>query len=156
HDGFVPGSAAAPVQPELREVPRLALSKAALSSLEPAADELEITFAADCKVYDGRFANNAWLQELPEPVMKLTWDNAAFISPKTAAALGVEDSTLITLTLDNRSITLPALMSPGQAPGSIRVVLGYGRTAAGVVAGSVAPRDADPVDPVGVSVYPLR
>lgn len=156
HDGFVPGSDAESVPPTPRDLSSVQLSKSALGALEAAADELEVTFAADCKVYDGRFANNAWLQELPEPVMKLTWDNAAFISPKTAAALGVEDCTLITLTIDDRSITLPALMCPGQAPGSLRLVLGYGRTGAGVVGGTNDPRHLDPVDPVGVSVYPLR
>src|SRR5690606_1114110 len=114
-----------------------------LSSMEPSDSDLEVTFNPDPKVYDGSLANNAWLQELPDPVMKLTWDNAAFISPKTAAKLGIEDSTMITISGGDRSITLPALISPGQAPGSIRLVLGYGRTDAGVVAGASAPKGAD-------------
>ncbi len=156
HDGFVAGTAAEKVTPTLRDMPKAGLSKASLSGLEPKEDELEVTFSPDPKIYDGSFANNAWLQELPDPVMKLTWDNAAFISPKTAAHLGVEDSTMITVSVGERSLSIPALISPGQAPGSIRLVLGYGRTDAGVVAGAGAPKGADPVEPVGVNVYPLR
>jgi molybdopterin-containing oxidoreductase family iron-sulfur binding subunit len=156
HDGVLPATDAPSTAPALGSLAAVALPPAALSELNASNGALEVTFCPDPKVYDGRFANNGWLQELPEPAMKLTWDNAAFISPKTAAQLGVEDCTLITLNVEGRSITLPALMSPGQAPGSLRLVLGYGRTDAGVVAGARAPLGAEPVDSVGVSVYPLR
>jgi molybdopterin-containing oxidoreductase family iron-sulfur binding subunit len=156
HDGFVAGTAAPSITPELSSVPPLSFGGAALGGVSPTEDPLEVTFAADPKLHDGRFANNGWLQELPDTAMKLTWDNAALISPKTAEALGIEDCTLVTISVQDRTITLPALMSPGQAPGSIRLSLGYGRTDAGVVGGARDPKDADPVDPVGVSVYPLR
>jgi molybdopterin-containing oxidoreductase family iron-sulfur binding subunit len=155
HDGGLPGAAES-VSVTARDLGALKFAEAALGDLAPVADSLEVTFHADPKLYDGRFANNAWLQEMPEPAMKLTWDNAAFIHPKTAAALGVQDSTLVTLTIEERSITIPALMCPGQALGSIRLSLGYGRTDAGVVAGASEPKDAEPVEPVGVNVYPLR
>jgi molybdopterin-containing oxidoreductase family iron-sulfur binding subunit len=155
HDGGAVGSMGSAVSPSLQTLKAVSLGEAALADLNPSGP-LEVTFQADPKVYDGRFANNGWLQELPEPAMKLTWDNAAFINPKTAAALKIEDCSLVTVSVEGRSITLPALMSPGQAPGSVRLVLGYGRTHAGVVAGAKAPVAADPVDPVGVSVYPLR
>ncbi len=156
HDGFVANTADAPVDTTLAEFPKLSMGKAGLSGIDAGEAELEVTFASDPKVYDGRYANNAWLQELPDPVMKLTWDNAAFINPKTAEKLGIEDSTLITISVGEKSVTLPALMTPGQALGSIRLVLGYGRTDAGVVGGASSPKNADPVDPVGVNVYPLR
>jgi MoCo/4Fe-4S cofactor protein with predicted Tat translocation signal len=155
HDGGAAGTEGAVVTPTLAALSAFAIGEGALGDLS-SSGPLEVTFAADPKVYDGRFANNGWLQELPEPAMKLTWDNAAFINPKTAAALGIEDCAVVTVAVDGRSITLPALMSPGQAQGSIRLVLGYGRTHAGVVAGAKSPVGADPVDPVGVSVYPLR
>ena len=59
----------------------------------------EVVFAADYKVYDGRFANNAWLQELPDPLTKLTWDNAALISPETAKGLKVTEGDVLTITV---------------------------------------------------------
>ena len=59
---------------------------------------IELVFFTDAKVYDGRFANNGWLQELPDPMTRLTWDNAALMSPKTAAAIGVKRDELVALT----------------------------------------------------------
>ena len=155
HDGYIAGSESPTVQPEVRQLAALKLSPAALTGLD-AADQIEVTFVPDTRLYDGRFANNGWLQETPEHAMKLTWDNAAFINPKTAAALGIKDSTLITLSVGNSSITVPALMAPAHPAGSIKLLLGFGRTDAGIVGGASAPRDADPVEPVGVNVYPLR
>jgi molybdopterin-containing oxidoreductase family iron-sulfur binding subunit len=154
HDGGF-GKGAPFENPTLATIAPIQFGEVALADLDPGG-ALEVTFAADSKVYDGRFANNPWLQELPEPAMKLTWDNAAYISPQTAEKLGVKDSTLVVVNVGEHKITLPALMCPGQAPGSIRLTLGYGRTEAGVVAGASAPHDHDSVDPVGVSVYPLR
>jgi molybdopterin-containing oxidoreductase family iron-sulfur binding subunit len=154
HDGFLPGALAKLSSPELVPMTALELSPAALSGSEDGP--LELTFAADSRIYDGRFANNGWLQESPEAVTKLTWENAALVNPKTAAKLGIEDQHVVTLTLEGRSISLPALITPGQAPGSIRLWLGFGRTEAGIVAGTNHPFDADPVDPVGVDVNPLR
>ena len=66
-------------------------AKPAGNAAKPGGDgDLEIVFCADAKVYDGRFANNGWLQELPDPMTRLTWDNAALLSPATAEKLGVE------------------------------------------------------------------
>lgn len=155
HDGFLPGSETELARPELRSLAAVKLGAEALGGLQP-SEQLEVTFVADSRIYDGRYANNGWLQESPEHAMKLTWDNAAFISPKTAEALGIKDSTLITITAGGKSLELPALMSPGQAPGSIKLLLGFGRTDAGIVAGATAPRGADPVDPVGFNVNLLR
>jgi MoCo/4Fe-4S cofactor protein with predicted Tat translocation signal len=107
-------------------------------------EELEIIFRPDPSVYDGRFANNGWLQELPKPVTKLTWDNAAMVSPMTAeklalthkvAARGGEHgqilSTVIDIAVSNSKVTAAAWTVPGQADGVIVLPLGYGRKNAG-------------------------
>ena len=105
-----------------------------------ATDELEFIFRPDPSVYDGRFANNGWLQELPKPVTKLTWDNAALVSPKTAEKLGLTHSVaarggehgqilsnVIDIALSNSKVTAAAWILPGQADGVIVLPLGYGR-----------------------------
>ncbi len=76
---------------------------------------LEIAFARDPKVFDGRFANNAWLQELPHPVTKLTWDNAIALSQATADRLGVETGDVLDDQLGDRTLTAPAMIVPGHA-----------------------------------------
>jgi len=114
--------------------------------------DLEIVFCRDALLYDGRFANNGWLQETPDPMTKLTWDNAAIFSPATAKALGVADQTLVRLKYGGEDLEMPAYVLPGQADGSVSVALGYGRTAAGTVGGSADDR----VAPVGVNTYRLR
>ena len=112
---------------------------------------LELVFTSSTTSHDGRFANNAWLQETPDFLTKLTWDNAALIAPRTAADLGIGQGDVVKLTLGGASIELPAYVMPGQAPSSIAVELGFGRQRAGVVAGYQGK-----VDSVGVNVYPLR
>jgi len=114
--------------------------------------KLEIVFCQDASVYDGRFANNSWLQETPDPMTKLTWDNAALVGPATAERLGIRHGALVALDCGGRQVEIPALVMPGQAPGSIAVALGYGRTAAGKVGGNPG-RD---IPAVGVNVFPLR
>ena len=103
---------------------------------------LEIAFRTDPAVFDGRFANNGWLQELPKPLTKITWDNVALVSPKTAAALGgvrTEQTAsghvteVAELTLGGRSVKAPLWVLPGHADGAVTVHLGYGRTRAGRV-----------------------
>ena len=114
--------------------------------------ELEIVFRQDPSVYDGRFANNGWLQEWPDPITRLTWGNAAVMSPATAEKLGVEDQTLVRLKYKGRELEIPAYVMPGQADGSVAVSLGYGRTAAGEVGGLAH----EGVEPVGANAYKLR
>jgi MoCo/4Fe-4S cofactor protein with predicted Tat translocation signal len=92
---------------------------------------IEISFALDPKVYDGRFANNAWLQELPDPITKLTWDNAVLLSQATAARLGVETGDWLNVSYKDRSVEGPALIVPGHADETITLPLGYGRTRTG-------------------------
>ncbi|HVO72580.1 MAG TPA: TAT-variant-translocated molybdopterin oxidoreductase [Ignavibacteriaceae bacterium] len=82
---------------------------------------------------DGRFADNGWLQELPNPVTKVTWDNYASISKKTADELGIDTNDLIEINVDNRKLIIPAIIQPGSSDKTITIELGYGREKAGVV-----------------------
>jgi len=139
NDGLVAGSAFVPAN--------LALKFSAASLPPPKttpATDIEFIFRPDPCVYDGRFANNGWLQELPKPVTKLTWDNAALISPKTAENLqlahnvawrggehGKVYSNVIDISLSSSKVTAAAWRLPGQADGVIVLPLGYGRKKAG-------------------------
>ena len=132
HDGFLGDSAAKPVQLALSSE---AIGKLTAQMVTPAleGDAYEVVFVGDAKVDDGRYANNGWLQELPDPITKLTWDNAAIISPATAKKLGVKDCDRVEITIENRKLDLPVLTVPGHAENSISISLGYGRTKAGRV-----------------------
>jgi len=113
--------------------PTVAVSGATASGTLPAGGALELVLAPDSSVLDGRLANNGWLQELPRPLTKLTWDNAALIAPRLAEELGVDNGDLVTLTASGRQLTAPVWINPGQAPGAVSLALGYGRTRAGRV-----------------------
>ncbi len=93
----------------------------------------ELTFQPDPGVYDGRFADNGWLQELPGPLTKMTWDNAALINIADAEKLGVKQGDVITITVDGKTLEIAAYLMPGQAAGSVALALGYARTASGPV-----------------------
>jgi Fe-S-cluster-containing dehydrogenase component len=129
-----------------------ALSKAPPST-PVGLEALEVTFAPCPKMEDGRHANNTWLQETPDPVTKLVWDNAAFISPATAKALGVQskdftgqsNADVIQISVGSRSIKAAVWVLPGQADNSIGLTLGWGRTAAGRIGNGR-----------GFDAYPLR
>ena len=95
---------------------------------------MEIVFRADPCVWDGRFANNAWLQETPKPHTKLTWDNAVYISPRTAQRLDLKNQDGVELRYRGRNVRGPVWIMPGQADDSVTVFLGYGRERAGRVA----------------------
>jgi molybdopterin-containing oxidoreductase family iron-sulfur binding subunit len=94
-------------------------------------DGLEINFRRDPTIYDGRYANNGWLQELPKPMSKLTWDTAAHIAPSTAEANSLHNGDVIAISQDGRSIHAPVFVMPGHAKGSITITVGYGRKYAG-------------------------
>jgi molybdopterin-containing oxidoreductase family iron-sulfur binding subunit len=106
-----------------------------------AAEGLEIVFRADPAVHDGRFANNGWLQELPRPLTKLTWDNAAIISPATARKQGFSIqmtasghvTEVVELRYEGRSVRAPIWVLPGHPDDAVTVHLGLGRTRAGRV-----------------------
>jgi len=95
---------------------------------------LEILFRPDPTIGDGRYANLGWLQELPKPVTKLTWDNAALIAPLTAQRLGLANSDVVELRYRGRTVKAPVWTMPGQPEDTVTVHLGYGRTRGGRVA----------------------
>ncbi len=122
HDGVIEGARFNSVGVELQafQLPPLAANQG-----------LEITFATDPSIHDGRFATNAWLQELPKPLTKLVWDNVIQLSPATAQRLGVASGDVVEVGAGNRMVRGPVWVQPGQADESIQVVLGFGRTHAG-------------------------
>ena len=145
HDGLVAESAPAAVNAgALRElagvisgVPQLKLATPepdAAATLAPGTTTIELCLRLDPTIYDGRFANNGWLQELPKPITKLTWDNAVLLSPATAKELGVINEQVVELEHGGRKIRGPVWILPGQADGCATVHVGYGRRAGGKVA----------------------
>jgi MoCo/4Fe-4S cofactor protein with predicted Tat translocation signal len=102
-----------------------------------ASSGLEILFRPDASVDDGRYANNGWLQELPRPLTKLTWDNVAMISPKSADTLGLKSGDVVNLKVGGGTVAAPIWIQPGHADGCVSVMLGYGRTKSGEVANGV-------------------
>jgi molybdopterin-containing oxidoreductase family iron-sulfur binding subunit len=99
----------------------------------PAAPGLEVIFQPDPTMWDGRFANNGWLQELPKPITKLTWDNAALLSQATAQRLGLQNEAVVELRLQGRMVRAPVWIVPGHADEVVTVHLGYGRWRTGRV-----------------------
>ena len=137
HNGFVKDSAL-PAQ----NVTAKAVAAAGASA---SGGGYEISFHSDPYVLDGRYANNAWLQELPRPVTRLTWDNAVLLSPKTAAELKVENEDRVEVNANGATVKGSVWVLPGQPDGSIGLTLGFGRRRSGR-AGNGA----------GFDVYPLR
>jgi MoCo/4Fe-4S cofactor protein with predicted Tat translocation signal len=146
HDGFVPNTA---LPTKTVSVNTAALSRPNAGGAPPipatTGSQFELVFRTDPTIYDGRFANNGWLQELPKPLSKLTWDNAALVSPNTARQLGLEktigkkggDIYVDTLKISYQGRTfsdpVPTWITPGQPDGVITIHLGYGRKSAGRV-----------------------
>ena len=145
-DAHVRGGAPGP-GPGVPSPPALdvAAVTAALAELGAPAPGLELTFDASRSLWDGRYANNAWLQELPDPITKIVWDNAALISPATAARLALESGDIARIAVGDEAIETPVWVLPGQADDSIALELGYGRSHSGRVGSGV-----------GVDAYPLR
>ncbi len=174
-DGFLAGSTYAKAAPVVKS--------ATLSTVPaPSAQSLEVVFATDSSVFDGRWIDNGWLQEVPDPVTKLAWDNAALISPKTAKELGIYDqiiqietdrasvhpdgesgnrlAPIIKVTVNGKTAELPVLVAFGQAENVIVLPVGYGQ---GYDKDDELGRDVANQTHVGrvgvntgVNVYPLR
>ncbi len=123
HDGIVNGIPREAVLPVLdwKDLP------AQVAQDRHPTDGVEVDIRLCPKVIDGRLANSGWMQELPHPITKITWDNAAYLSAATAKNLGVGNGDNLTVTTGGRSITVPAFVAPGQAEGTVTVSLGYGR-----------------------------
>jgi molybdopterin-containing oxidoreductase family iron-sulfur binding subunit len=115
-------------------------------------DALEIIFRPDPTIYDGRWSNVGWLQELPKPVTNLSWDNAALVSGATLTKLGLEEDDIVELTVAGRKVNAPVLVVPGHPDNSVTVHLGYGRSFAGRV-GSGAGFNAFLIRPAASPFY---
>ena len=148
HDGLLQGSAFPAVAAKTASGPWM--------QTKPASNEgtLDIVFRLDPNVLDGRYANNGWMQELPKPLTKLTWDNAALLSPRTAKRLSIPDPEgtargtyvdRVKLEVGGQSISIPAWVVPGHPDDTVTVHLGAGRRRSGRVGQGV-----------GVDVQPLR
>jgi len=107
------------------------------TSLGGPADGLELQLRPDTRIYDGRFANNGWLQELPDPLTKVTWDNPVLVSPADAERLDLSTNDVVTVGSGDRSVEAVAYVMPGQAEGCVSATLGYGRRAVGEVGNGV-------------------
>ncbi|MDY7232094.1 TAT-variant-translocated molybdopterin oxidoreductase [Hyalangium rubrum] len=127
-EGIIAGTTAAAVEAAGNPDGATALINAYTPPQPVAAGQFEINFVADYKVFDGRFANSAWLQELPDPITKLVWDSPALISPKSAEELKVEVGDVVELSYGGRKLEVPVWILPGHADGAITLPLGYGRT----------------------------
>ncbi len=141
--GYVEGSQTKASEAVLQSE-AVAKACAEASAVRVVENTFELVFITDSKLDDGRYANNGWLQELPDPITKLTWDNAALISPAAAKKLGVETGDVLKLSVGEKSVEIAALILPGHADDSISVAVGYGRTEVGSVGRQV-----------GVDIYPL-
>jgi molybdopterin-containing oxidoreductase family iron-sulfur binding subunit len=137
HDGVIANTAARPLAGQTPKRPDIAAKN------KPQG--MSLLLAPDASVWDGAFANNAWLQECPHPFTKDVWGNAVHLSPEDARRIGLEDDDLLTVEHAGRSLQAPVRIRAGQAAGVAAVSLGYGRTRAGAIGNGI-----------GVSVYPLR
>lgn len=124
NDGVIPGTQARAKSVSVSAAPR---------ALPAPAQGLEVTFAPDPYIRDGRDANNGWLQELPRPMTKITWDNAVLISVNTARKLNLNNYEMVRVKIGERSLEIPVWVTPGQPDDSIALHLGFGRTRAGKV-----------------------
>jgi molybdopterin-containing oxidoreductase family iron-sulfur binding subunit len=143
HDGLLVGSELPEVVPALTPEPFAELTRliggaaGSAGAAGASPDGLEIVFLPSSAVHDGRFANDGWLQELPDPLTKLTWDNPALVSPTTAASLGLASEDWVRLDYAGRSMELPVWILPGMADGVVALTVGYGRSHAGRVGSGV-------------------
>ncbi|MES2923937.1 MAG: TAT-variant-translocated molybdopterin oxidoreductase [Verrucomicrobiota bacterium] len=176
-DGFLAGSIYPVVSPASRgdmSVP--------LGAAPPTKDSLEVIFATDSSIFDGRWIDNGWLQEAPDPISKLTWDNVALVAPKTAKELGIYDqiiqletptasrspddegenrkSPMIKIEVNGQSLEIPVLVSFGQAENTLVIPLGYGQGFDEHDDLERGPKNASHVGLVGMNrgfnAYPLR
>ncbi len=137
HDGWIDGTAYPPKQ--------VSAKTTGFPATNGASGDTELNFRRDPSIYDGQFSNNAWLQELPKPMSKMTWDNPLQMGPKMAESLGVKSGDMVLVELNGNSMKLPVWIQAGHPDKSVTAFLGYGRQRAGR-SGTGA----------GFDVYPLR
>ncbi len=145
--GFAPDTSYPTVTPALAGNAGADLAQAI--AVPPTLENLDVVFATDYSIYDGRYIDNGWLQELPDPITKIAWDNAVLIAPKTAKALGIYDkvidpeieiggrpeddegehrrSPMVTVTVNGVSVDFPVMISFGQAENTLVIPVGYGQ-----------------------------
>jgi molybdopterin-containing oxidoreductase family iron-sulfur binding subunit len=129
HDGWIAGITGSSIN---------AGGTVALPPLQQAAiSDLEVVFRPDPTIGDGTWANNGWLQELPKPQSKMTWDNTVSLSPKDAQRLNVTIGDMLKVTVNGQSTVGPAWILPGHVEGSVTVYFGYGRTGSGRVGNKI-------------------
>jgi len=166
HDGYLAGSAAKPVSGQLDSSAVTRTLQAVSVPAAPGRDRLEVVFHRSYSLDDGRFNNNGWLQETPDPITKLTWDNAILVSPKTASELGVGEfdeksrgpvvrkglfkNQLVEVDLSGRKIRGPIWILPGLADYTVGLTLGYGREKTGRIGRLHSGQ------PAGYNAYRLR
>ena len=137
HDGWIQDSAlpTKPASLQTFEIPAVKTDQ---------EGSLEVTFEPDCTVFDGSFAGNTWLQELPKPVTKMVWDNAAYVSPDLARREQLSNSDIVEIAVQGRTLEVPVWIVPGQPKDTIGLQFGYGS-------------DASPVEhKAGFNIYALR
>ena len=135
HDGFAAGVSAKPV--DFSPSQEVELVDGPIDPLAIDGTNVDIVLMPSEALYDGRLANNAWLQEMPQSITKLTWDNAAMVSPATADALGLKQNELAGVTVGGKSVSMPVFIVPGCAENCMTISLGYGRKRAGDVGSGV-------------------
>lgn len=129
HDGWVAGTAVGEVK---------AGGGVTLPPLESAGiSGLEVVFRPDPTIGDGTYSNNGWLQELPKPQSKMTWDNVVLVSPKAAADMHIDKGYVLRVTVNGKSIEGPAWILPGHAEDSVTITFGYGREGSGRVGNKI-------------------
>jgi molybdopterin-containing oxidoreductase family iron-sulfur binding subunit len=147
HDGWIDGTALPAKQPvaKIAAAPHGVTMEYAAGAPAPQSGDTELNFRRDPSIYDGQFSNNGWLQELPKPMSKLTWDNPLLMGPKMAKDMGVEKGDMVLVELNGNSMKLPIWIQAGHPDKSVTVFLGYGRQRAGRSGTGQ-----------GFDVYPLR
>jgi MoCo/4Fe-4S cofactor protein with predicted Tat translocation signal len=145
HDGIVAGTSASPLSVRVSANWATAAAPQIAAAAVPSNDQLQVVYRPAPALWDGRFANNGWLQELPQPFTKLTWDNAALVSPETAAAHALASGDVVEIAVGDPRVEIPVFVVPGHPVETVTLQVGYGRTTSGRIG-----------DGVGVDVYPLR
>jgi molybdopterin-containing oxidoreductase family iron-sulfur binding subunit len=148
--GFLEGSAGKAVQTAAPDLSKLAAATAGATTA-PSKDTFVLKFEADSHTYDGRFANNGWLQETHDPLTKLVWDNAALMAVADAKERGLETGDVVKLVRPGWTMEVAVYVLPGQPRGTIGLSLGYGRTAAGSYK-----EGSNLGDRLGFNAYPMR
>ncbi len=132
HDGWIEGTAFAPKSVAAKS-PTAKSGTTGPATSASDDQQIELNIRRDPTIYDGQFSNNGWLQELPKPMNKLTWDNAVQIGPKMADRLGIKVEDVVELELNGKKIQGPIWIQAGHPDNSVTITLGYGRKRAGRV-----------------------